>query len=49
MLAALVSRTDVLETVRQELGVHGLDKVRSAILERNGEISIIRKQDTPQQ
>jgi uncharacterized membrane protein YcaP (DUF421 family) len=49
MFAALVSRTDVLETVRQELGVHGLDKVRSAILERNGEISIIRKPDTSQQ
>jgi uncharacterized membrane protein YcaP (DUF421 family) len=49
MLAALVTRTDVLETVRQELGVHGLDGVRSAILERNGEISIIRKTDTSQQ
>lgn len=43
MLAALVSRTDVLETVRQELGTEALDRVQSAILERNGEISIIRK------
>ncbi|MFM0356524.1 DUF421 domain-containing protein [Paraburkholderia nemoris] len=43
MLAALVSRTDVLETVRKELGTDALDKVQSAILERNGEISIIRK------
>jgi uncharacterized membrane protein YcaP (DUF421 family) len=45
MLAALVSRTDVLETVRKELGTEALDKVQSAILERNGEISIIRKPD----
>ncbi|KFX64413.1 MULTISPECIES: DUF421 domain-containing protein [Paraburkholderia] len=43
MLAALVSRTDVLETVRKELGTDALDTVQSAILERNGEISIIRK------
>jgi uncharacterized membrane protein YcaP (DUF421 family) len=49
MSAALVTRTDILETVRQELGVHELDSVRSAILERNGEISIIRKTDTSQQ
>jgi uncharacterized membrane protein YcaP (DUF421 family) len=43
MLAALVSQTDILETVRRELGTEALDKVQSAILERNGEISIIRK------
>lgn len=43
MLAALVSRTDILETVRKELGTEALDKVHSAILERDGEISIIRK------
>lgn len=42
MLAALVSRTDVLETVRQELGSEAMDQVQSAMLERNGEISIIR-------
>ncbi|WP_250511521.1 YetF domain-containing protein [Caballeronia sp. GACF4] len=42
MLAALVSRTDILETVRKELGTDALDQVQSAILERNGEISIIR-------
>ncbi|MCI0150345.1 DUF421 domain-containing protein [Paraburkholderia sediminicola] len=45
MLAALITRTDVLETVRQELGSDALDRVKSAILERNGEISIIRKTD----
>jgi uncharacterized membrane protein YcaP (DUF421 family) len=49
MSAALVTRTDILETVRQELGVNGLDRVQSAILERNGEISIMRKTDTSQQ
>ncbi|WP_429299040.1 DUF421 domain-containing protein [Paraburkholderia sp. GAS199] len=43
MLAALVSQTDILETVRKELGTEALDKVQAAILERNGEISIIRK------
>ena len=43
MLAALVSKTDILETVRKELGTEALDKVQGAILERNGEISIIRK------
>ncbi|WP_233849667.1 DUF421 domain-containing protein [Paraburkholderia sp. HD33-4] len=46
MLAALVSRTDILETVRKELGTEALDKVQAAILERNGEISIIRKPTT---
>ena len=45
MLAALITRTDVLETVRQELGSDALDRMKSAILERNGEISIIRKTD----
>lgn len=45
MLAALITRTDVLETVRQELGSDAVDRVKSAILERNGEISIIRKTD----
>jgi uncharacterized membrane protein YcaP (DUF421 family) len=43
MLAALVSRTDILETVRKELGTDALDKVQSTILERNGQISISRK------
>jgi uncharacterized membrane protein YcaP (DUF421 family) len=47
MLAALVSRTDIFETVRKELGTDALDRVQSAILERNGEISIIRKASGP--
>jgi uncharacterized membrane protein YcaP (DUF421 family) len=49
MLAALVSRTDIFETVRRELGTDALDRVQSAILERNGEISIIRKTNGPEQ
>lgn len=44
MLAALVSQTDVLETMRKELGTEAFDCVEKAILERNGEISIVRKQ-----
>ncbi len=44
MSAALVTRRDVAEAVRQELGTHDLGKVRSANLERNGEISLIRKE-----
>jgi uncharacterized membrane protein YcaP (DUF421 family) len=42
--AALITRADVLETVRKELGTQGLEKVSIAILERNGEISLIRKE-----
>ncbi|CAB3804650.1 DUF421 domain-containing protein [Pararobbsia alpina] len=49
MSAALVTKTDILETVRRELGVRGLDSVGSAILERNGEISIIRSNETSPQ
>jgi len=44
LLAASVTRADVLETVRKELGTQGLEKVSIAILERNGEISVIRKE-----
>jgi uncharacterized membrane protein YcaP (DUF421 family) len=44
MSAALVTRRDVAEAVRQELGTHDLGKVRSANLERNGEISLIRNE-----
>jgi uncharacterized membrane protein YcaP (DUF421 family) len=49
MLAALVTRTDVLEAVRQKLGADALDRVQGAILERNGEISIIRKREASHQ
>jgi uncharacterized membrane protein YcaP (DUF421 family) len=41
--AALITRADILETVRKELGTQSLEKVSIAILERNGEISLIRK------
>lgn len=42
MNAALVTRTDVIETVRKELGAVNLDRVKAVFLERNGEISLIR-------
>src|SRR5882762_10451084 len=43
MSAALITRADVLETARQELHSLNLDNVQAAILERNGELSLIRK------
>jgi uncharacterized membrane protein YcaP (DUF421 family) len=43
MHAALVSRTDVEESVRQKTGSRSMDNVAAAILERNGEVSIIHK------
>jgi uncharacterized membrane protein YcaP (DUF421 family) len=42
MAAALVTRTDILETARQNLGAEDLSRVQAAFLERNGEISLIR-------
>jgi uncharacterized membrane protein YcaP (DUF421 family) len=45
MSAALITRADVLETARQELHSLDLDDVHAAILERNGEVSLIRKSD----
>lgn len=44
MDAALISRTDVQESVRQKTGSRSMDNVAAAILERNGEVSVIRKQ-----
>ena len=41
--AALITKTDVFETARQELHCTGLDDIESAILERNGQVSLIRK------
>jgi uncharacterized membrane protein YcaP (DUF421 family) len=41
---ALITRADVLETVRKELGTQSLEGVSIAILERNGEISLIKKE-----
>ncbi|MFP3646188.1 DUF421 domain-containing protein [Paraburkholderia sp. SIMBA_054] len=43
MSAALITRTDVFETARQELNTLDLEEVQLAILERNGQVSLIRK------
>lgn len=43
MSAALTTRTDVYETIRQELHTTDIDDVQAAILERNGQVSLIRK------
>jgi uncharacterized membrane protein YcaP (DUF421 family) len=43
MSAALITRTDIFETARQELNSTDLRDVQSAILERNGQVSLIRK------
>jgi uncharacterized membrane protein YcaP (DUF421 family) len=43
MHAALMTRTDIEETVRQQTGSRSMDNVAAAILERNGEVSVIRK------
>ncbi|RZF24181.1 DUF421 domain-containing protein [Paraburkholderia sp. UYCP14C] len=43
MHAALVTRTDIEESVRQKTGSRSMDNVAAAILERNGEVSVIRK------
>jgi uncharacterized membrane protein YcaP (DUF421 family) len=42
--AALMTSNDVRESVRQKIGSRSLDKVAAAILERNGEVSVIRKE-----
>jgi uncharacterized membrane protein YcaP (DUF421 family) len=44
MSAALITRADVLGSVRHQLGARDLSAVEAAILERNGEISLIRSQ-----
>lgn len=43
MSAALVTRSDILESARRQLGTTTLDGVKYAVLERNGEISLIRE------
>ncbi|SAK73869.1 hypothetical protein AWB80_04182 [Caballeronia pedi] len=43
MSAALITKTDVFETARQELHTTELEDVKAAILERNGQVSLIRK------
>ncbi|WP_031361469.1 DUF421 domain-containing protein [Caballeronia sordidicola] len=45
MAAALITRTDLFETARQQLGADDLSGVRAATLERNGEISLLRDND----
>jgi uncharacterized membrane protein YcaP (DUF421 family) len=46
MSAALITRTDVFETARQEFNSLDLQDVQSAILERNGQVSLIRKRES---
>jgi uncharacterized membrane protein YcaP (DUF421 family) len=43
MDAALITPTDIQESVRQKTGSRSMNDVSAAILERNGEISVIRK------
>ncbi|MFM0219881.1 DUF421 domain-containing protein [Paraburkholderia caledonica] len=43
MKAALMTRNDVCESVRQKTGSRSMDKVAAAILERNGDVSVIHK------
>jgi uncharacterized membrane protein YcaP (DUF421 family) len=43
MTRALVTATDIQESVRQTVGSHTMSDVAAAVLERNGEISVIRK------
>nr|WP_230943230.1 YetF domain-containing protein [Burkholderia stagnalis] len=43
MRAALITESDVHESVRQTLGERSLAGVSAAILERNGHVSVIRR------
>ncbi|RFU44497.1 DUF421 domain-containing protein [Paraburkholderia sp. DHOC27] len=43
MTRALVTATDIQESVRQTLGAREMVNVEAAVLERNGAISVIRK------
>lgn len=43
MSAALITMTDIYESVRQKTGECDLSGVAAAILERNGHVSIIRR------
>jgi uncharacterized membrane protein YcaP (DUF421 family) len=45
MSAALITRADIFETARQELNSVDLQDVESAILERNGHVSLIRERE----
>ncbi|CAD6527883.1 DUF421 domain-containing protein [Paraburkholderia sabiae] len=43
MSAALITRTDIVEAARREFHTRDLHDVHAAILERNGQMSLIRK------
>jgi uncharacterized membrane protein YcaP (DUF421 family) len=43
MAAALLTASDIEESVRQTLGSRSMSGVAAAILERNGEVSLIRR------
>jgi len=43
---ALITESDLLEAVRQQTGGEGLEGVKALILERSGEISVIRRLTT---
>ena len=45
MMRALVTAADIQESVRQTLGARGMSDVEAAVLERNGTISVIRKEN----
>jgi uncharacterized membrane protein YcaP (DUF421 family) len=45
MSAALTTKTDIMESARRQLGTLDLSKVKVVLLERNGEISLIRDTD----
>src|SRR5688572_30920225 len=40
-----VDESDILEVARKERGLERLDQIKYAVLERNGDISVIGKQD----
>jgi uncharacterized membrane protein YcaP (DUF421 family) len=42
MSAALITKTDIMESARRQLGALDLSKIKIVLLERNGEISLIR-------
>ncbi|RKT22189.1 hypothetical protein B0G69_5625 [Paraburkholderia sp. RAU2J] len=43
LCSGYITRADVLETARQHLDSANLEDVQAAILERNGQVSLIRK------
>ncbi|MBL9149623.1 MAG: DUF421 domain-containing protein [Phycisphaerae bacterium] len=42
-----VSLDDILESARREQGVQGLERIRLAVLERDGSISIVTRDEPP--